>query len=526
MQGTRLGNVTLGEVLGQGGMGTVYAGHHETLDIDVAVKVLHKEVASNEKLVTALLKEARAAAKVNHPNAIRVYDCGEQDGTYYLIMERVDGTSCGSMIAKRGRLPVDEAARYIADVARALGEVSMHGVVHCDVKPGNILVTEDGTAKITDLGIARVLQDAEVVSKTGKRVAGTPAFMAPEQGKKGGEVDHRTDIYGLGATFYMLISGKPLFEGDNNEEILRKQVKEAHRPVSEVAPDTPEEVCKIVERMIEKKKEDRYQDATELLKDLQPLLGSEIQSLDDLGKWLSSAIKCYTRNFLDFTKAGACIALGSLVMYGIAWGVLGTESVLGELLILIPVACFAGPMTAGLLWTAVTALRDPLYKPNIKHLFWGFRWFFKAALAVLVCEGVSAGAIWLFGTEALLFASGIVGALAKACLFFALCAALSGAPLFALPFKALGLAKDYYQAALIVGVVGWLFYYVVTRYVHPSAYVLSWIVGLPLCCCLVARFCTVESAPREQDAAPPEAQADEGEADAGEDGEEESEKEE
>ncbi len=506
MKGKRLGNVTLGELLGEGGMGKVYAGRHETLDIDVAVKVLPENFANDEKLVASLLKEARSAAKINHPNAVRVYDCGEEDGTYYLVMERVDGKSCRDLITEKGKLPVEEAARYIADVAQALTEAAKHGIVHCDVKPANILVNSSGQAKISDLGIARVLVGSDEPSATGKVASGTPAYMAPEQAKKGGVVDHRSDIYGLGASFFHMVTGETLFEGAP-KEMLRKHVKETPRPVRDVAPEVPEDVAKIIEKMLAKKQEDRYASTALLSDELRPLIGTDIQSLADLSKWFSSALKCFKTHVVEFIKAGAVIALIAgivlLGMYLLIVMIMDMNNFVGHLIILAAVAALVSPLAASLVWMAATAMRDPLFKPELRHLTKGIRWVFAAALVAVCCEAANMIAGHILGTGILLFATAGIGILLKAFLYFGLCAAASGTSVFVVPFRTLKLLKDNYQAVPIVGLIGWLPAYML-GYLSPVAYVISFSVFLPLCCCLVARFCTVE---REASDAPLEAEA-------------------
>ncbi len=493
MKGKRLGNVVLGDVIGKGGMGTVYAGHHDTLDIDVAVKVLPAEFALNDKLVSGLLREARAAAKVNHPNVVRVYDCGEEDGIYYLVMEFVDGKSCGAMLNERKKLPVDEAVRYIADIAVALAEISNHNIVHCDVKPANILVTKDGCAKLADLGIARILQAAQENSTTGDVVSGTPYYMAPEQAKRGGVVDQRTDIYGLGATFYHLITGKPLFEGEP-KAVMRAQVKNPHRPVYEVAPEIPEEVCSVVERMLKKDPAERYQKPSELVEGLRPLIVTEIRSLGDLCLWFSTAIRCYVTHIGVFSQCGAVIAAVALACMA---PLFFSETVTGRILFSGLAACLVGPLTAGLLWSVVTAMRDPLFNPEIKQILQGFRWILSVAPAVAVCE---AAGVLLGEASGVFIVYAIMGVLLKGFQFFAVCAAVSGTWVGALPFKTLALMKDNYQVVVIAGLVGWGFDYLTRPYSFPLVYALSMAVVLPLCCCLVARFCAVKNMPKKEEA--------------------------
>ncbi len=246
-------------------MGVVYRGHHQDLDLDVAIKFLHAHLVQRSSNAERFLREARLAARLNHPSIVRVFDCGEASGHYYIVMEFVDGQSVETRIRESGPLPVEEALQVAESVARALGE-ALHqvGVIHRDIKPANILLTATGNVKLADLGLAKTIAAGERSSlHTAAGVAlGTPNYMSPEQFADASQVDHRADIFSLGATLHHMMSGQTPFQGDSFFTIL-KQVNEAD---PEPLPDhVPLAVQQLVLRMLEKRPEQRFQTYAELI---------------------------------------------------------------------------------------------------------------------------------------------------------------------------------------------------------------------------------------------------------------------
>ncbi len=258
------GKYTIAAHLGRGGMGTVYRAMQLGLEREVALKVLSPQLVKDREFVDLFQREAQAAAALNHPNITQVYDVGRADDLYYYSMEFFPGGSLEARLEREGRLPVDTAVRIVLDAARGLQYAEKKGLVHRDIKPDNLMVDGEGKTKIADLGLATRRQGG----KKGGRVFGTPHFISPEQAL-GKEVDHRSDVYSLGATFYRLLTGHTPFQGGDIKEILRKQVNEPCPSLKDEHPDVPESVERIVHRMMQKDPERRYGTADELIADLE-----------------------------------------------------------------------------------------------------------------------------------------------------------------------------------------------------------------------------------------------------------------
>jgi len=208
--GQRLGQYQIIEQLGRGGMAVVYKAHQPALERYVAVKVLPRELTFDGQFVERFLREARAAARLNHPNIVTIHDVGQAEGVNFLVMEFVDGPSLTELLRQRGAQPPEVVARITSQVAAALDYAHQHGFVHRDIKPGNILLAPDGTAKLTDFGIVQATGGTRL-TQTGT-LLGTPAYMSPEQAR-GAEVGQGTDIYSLGVVSYEMLSGRVPFSG-------------------------------------------------------------------------------------------------------------------------------------------------------------------------------------------------------------------------------------------------------------------------------------------------------------------------
>ncbi|HEB53934.1 MAG TPA: FHA domain-containing protein, partial [bacterium] len=266
-------------VLGKGGMGTVYRAEQVSLHREVALKVLHRDQTEDPEFVARFIAEARAAAKLQHPNVVSVFDVEHDGDLYYYAMELMHDGSCEDLLKRQGKMPVDRALQVIADAAAGLAYAESLGIVHRDIKPDNLMLDQHGAIKIADLGLASTSGDGG-----GERAIGTPHFMAPEQVLHK-ELDHRTDLYALGCTFYRLVTGRTPFRGQTVKDILRAQVKDAAEPAAKVDPDVPPEVSAIIERLMAKDPADRYQTANELLEELAVLL----QPPPKRGLWIGLA---------------------------------------------------------------------------------------------------------------------------------------------------------------------------------------------------------------------------------------------
>jgi serine/threonine-protein kinase len=271
------GRYELHRRLGRGGMAEVYLARDQLLDRPVAVKVLFPALATDAGFVERFRREAQAAANLQHPNIVSVFDWGEANGTYFIVMEYVEGHTLADTIRDEGRLHPDRAAEITADIAAALGFAHRNRVVHRDVKPGNVLITRDGGVKVADFGIARALSDSsdQNLTKTGS-VMGTATYFSPEQAR-GAPVDPRSDLYSLGVVLYEMTTGHPPFAGDSAVAIAYKHVQENPVPPRRLDPALPETLEAITLKCLAKNPANRYPAAQDLRADLRRYLdGSRI----------------------------------------------------------------------------------------------------------------------------------------------------------------------------------------------------------------------------------------------------------
>ena len=233
--GMRLnGRYRLDAQIGAGGMSTVYRAFDVTLERRVAVKLMHREIASDSDQLERFRREARSVAQLSHPHIVGVIDAGEEDGRPYIVFEYVEGETLKERIRRVGRLPIDEAIAYAIEIARALGAAHARAIVHRDIKPQNVLVDEEGSAKVTDFGIARSLEEDGLTADG--RVLGTTDYVSPEQAL-GHDVDGQSDIYSLGVVLYEMLSGDVPFHGENQVAVAMKHVREDLPDVQVVRPE-------------------------------------------------------------------------------------------------------------------------------------------------------------------------------------------------------------------------------------------------------------------------------------------------
>jgi eukaryotic-like serine/threonine-protein kinase len=260
------GRYELSHLIARGGMAEVYRARDRQLNRPVALKILFPELSVDRSFVERFRREAQAAANLSHPNIVPVFDWGEDEGTYYIVMEFVDGRTLSSILRSAGELHPDRAAEIAADVAGALSYAHRHDVVHRDVKPGNILITGEGAVKVTDFGIARALNTEESLTQTGA-VMGTATYFSPEQAEGMG-VDARSDIYSLGVVLFEMVAGRPPFLGETPVAVASKHVREHPPAPRELNPSVPPDLEAIILKCMAKSPEYRYANGEDLRADL------------------------------------------------------------------------------------------------------------------------------------------------------------------------------------------------------------------------------------------------------------------
>ena len=246
----------LEELVGTGGMSSVFRAHDTLLDRKVALKVLHQQYSDDAEYVERFRREARAVAALSHPNIVTVIDRGEHGGRQFIVFEYVDGENLKRLIERHGPLPVEQALQVAMQIARGLSFAHREGLVHRDVKPQNVLLNGDGRAKVTDFGIARSLDVQRGMTQTGT-VLGTSDYIAPEQAQ-GRRVDEHTDVYSLGVVLYELLTREVPFPGENFVAVAMRHINEPPPSVSDKRPDVPPRVDAAVRRAMAKDPDQRF----------------------------------------------------------------------------------------------------------------------------------------------------------------------------------------------------------------------------------------------------------------------------
>jgi|SRR6516225_2636151 len=266
MPARKIGKYEIRGELGRGAMGVVFKARDPLIGRLVALKTLALAASQSEDLRQRFYREAQAAGGLQHPNIVTVYEMGEQNGVPFIVMEYLEGESLDAVLSRSTQIPLAQKLGYLVQVCRALSYAHQHGIVHRDIKPGNIVVTRDGTVKVVDFGIARIVDTSK--THTGVLV-GTLAYLSPQL-VKGEPADERSDIWATGVVCYELFAGLKPFDGDNHAALLLSIVSDEPRSLAKLAPDCPDEIRVIIERMLRKKTEDRYQSFEELLGEIEP----------------------------------------------------------------------------------------------------------------------------------------------------------------------------------------------------------------------------------------------------------------
>lgn len=373
----RLGGYEVLKVLGRGGMGAVLLGRQISLDRRVAIKVMHPQIAQNPSFVARFTREAYAAAQLTHHNVIQIYDIGEDKGQHFFSMEFVNGQSLMEVVKKEGKLAPEIAVGYILQAARGLRYGHKQGMVHRDIKPDNLMLNTEGIVKVADLGLVKVpsgerteqISEAPVVDSTpttsnltrAGAVMGTPAYMSPEQSTDSATVDDRADVYSLGCTLYVLITGKPPFEGKTALEIISKHQTEPITPPEVVVKRVPKALSTILLKMLAKKPADRYQSMDEVITALESFLGLDRTGQFNPKEEQTDQLEKCAHQFQFRSKAGLkrSLAIGFFVacLFGIVGAAFaGAASLAGGLFglaIITPLAYFVvhGTLTGSVVFT-------------------------------------------------------------------------------------------------------------------------------------------------------------------------------
>jgi serine/threonine-protein kinase len=268
MQGQELAGCRILEKIATGGMGTVYRALQMSMNRQVAIKCLAEDFARDKNYVQRFVREARAAGELSHTHLIHVLDVGQHQGVYYYIMEYVDGQSVDRVLRIKERLGPETVTEIVMQTARALAYAHERNIIHRDIKPDNLMITKDGTVKLADLGIAKKLDPNKEATDAGL-VLGTPNYMAPEQAQDSSLTDRRSDVYALGSTAYHMLTGRPPYTGKNALEVLSNLVKKRPTPVEKLRPEVPKGLILILNKMMARDPEKRYQGMPELVKDLE-----------------------------------------------------------------------------------------------------------------------------------------------------------------------------------------------------------------------------------------------------------------
>ena len=285
-----LGKYKLVDLIGRGGMGNVFLARHTMMNRDAALKIIAKHLGSDPANLDRFFTEARAVAALNHPNIVHAYSIDNEGDRYYMVMEYVDGQDLQRIVEEKGPLDFGSAADYIRQASEGLGHAHKRNIIHCDIKPANLLINSQGIVKILDMGMARLVSADGKGDESDEKMLGTIDYMSPELAVHSPDLDHRADIYSLGCTCYFLLTGHPPFpEGTLAERIVKHQTEEPGDIASQ-RPDTPGELIEICTKMMAKKPEDRYQSAEEVSRLLAAWKPKEPESMPDNGQVAGVAV--------------------------------------------------------------------------------------------------------------------------------------------------------------------------------------------------------------------------------------------
>ncbi|HEV2948725.1 MAG TPA: serine/threonine-protein kinase [Gemmataceae bacterium] len=322
------------EKLGQGSMGIVYKARQISMNRMVAIKVLHPRLAANPKYLERFTQEAHIAARLNHNNVVQAIDVGSIGNLNYFIMEYVQGTTIKADLEAGKIYGEQEALEIVRQIAQALDHAHRRHLVHRDIKPANIVLTTEGVAKLADLGLAREMADQDRAESEKGLVLGTPYYIAPEQIQGDDDIDVRADIYALGATLYHMVTGQPPYPGANVDKVLRAHLKEELTPPDHLNTKLSAGLGQMVEVMMAKDRDRRYQNPGTLLMDLESLLAGQPPKVAGQ-QYAQSALHDLAEGEIeDETDVSARHAGVHPLWLGVLGGILGLSLILNVILVL------------------------------------------------------------------------------------------------------------------------------------------------------------------------------------------------
>ena len=379
-QALNFGNYLLVDQLGSGASGHVFKARHKTSGRMTAIKVLSTDTAQDATAVKRFEREMQAAGRLAHPNIVKTFDAGQWNGQHYLVMEYVEGRDMASVVKTQGPLDVASALRYLEQAAEGLRYAHQEGIVHRDIKPGNLLLDAQGNVRLLDLGLARFADSGDGLTAT-QQVMGTVDYMSPEQSADTKRADARADVYSLGATLWYFLTGKKLYEGKGVVERIMLHRSAPIPSLVAVRPEVPAWVDGLLKRMVAKSPDDRFQTMSDLLKALRRGDAAPEDGTDSAAEVVAlgeATISQLSRNELANLRQARVSAEG------------GTAAV-GPLELQIDVGGRAGPgrevRSGGARKTQSAA---PAQRMKIRR-----RWIVAAVIGVLVAAGVG---YWLFGS--------------------------------------------------------------------------------------------------------------------------------
>ena len=288
----------VGDLIGRGGMAEVRLGYDTRLSRSVAIKILRADLARDPMFLARFRREAQSAAALNHPSIVSVYDTAEEQivsetgeslSLPYIVMEYVKGQTVAALLADGDPVPISEAIQIVSGVLSALEYSHHEGIVHRDIKPGNVMLTDNGKVKVMDFGIARAIADSAATMTQTNSVVGTAQYLSPEQAR-GEIVDARSDLYSTGCLLYELLTGKPPFTGDSAVAVAYQHVSEAPTPASAIASDVPDSIDRVVMKSLAKRREDRYQNANEFRTELLAAARGEGVTAPAVSSWATQVV--------------------------------------------------------------------------------------------------------------------------------------------------------------------------------------------------------------------------------------------